>query len=470
MRCIYGVDTPDHGEIYVNGKQVKFNSPKDAIKLGIGMVHQHFMLINNFTVAENLVLGMRDFTGQFLDRKIINEKINTFFQQYNFDVPADVKVKELPVGLQQRVEIMKALFRGAEILVLDEPTAVLTPQETRELFNIIKQLQLEGKSIIFISHKLDEVKEISQRIMVLRQGKVSGSVDTKDADEALMARMMIGRDLVTLKKSIRDRDIEHSKILEIENLTVKNEKKIAIKDMSFSVYSNEILGIAGVDGNGQKELVEAITGLRKIEKGKVMLKGKPIKGKSVKYIRQNGLAHIPEDRRARGLVLGFSLVDNCIIVNHDEKPFANGIFLNRKAAIKFTRDIINKYRVKTASEFANAASLSGGNQQKIVVAREIATEPDLLVAMKPTRGLDVGAVEYIHSCLLAERDKGKGILLISSELEEIMTLSDRVLVMHGGEITGIVYPEEVTTEEIGLMMAGKKSTAIIERPKEGLVV
>jgi ABC-type uncharacterized transport system ATPase subunit len=335
---------------------------------------------------------------------------------------------------------------------------------------MIRQLQGEGKSIIFISHKLDEVKEISQRIMVLRQGRVSGSISTKDADESLMARMMIGRDLVTLKKSTRNKNIKPNKILEVENLTVKDDKKVLIKDISFSVYSNEILGVAGVDGNGQKELVEAITGLRKIEKGRLMLNNKPIKGKSVKFIRKNGLAHIPEDRRARGLVLGFSLVDNCIIVNHDQKPFANGVFINRKAAVKFTKEIINNYRVKTASEFASAASLSGGNQQKIVVAREIATQPDLLIAVKPTRGLDVGAVEYIHSCILAEREKGKGILLISSELEEIMTLSDRILVMHGGEITGIVYPEEVTTEEIGLMMAGKKRMPVAKKPKEELTV
>lgn len=470
MRGIYGMDVPDNGQIWIRAKQEDITCPKDAIRLGIGMVHQHFMLVNNFTVAENLVLGMKEYTGHILNRKEIYKKINSFFQQYNFDVPADAKVKDLPVGLQQRVEIMKALFRGAQILVLDEPTAVLTPQETKELFTIIRKLQEEGKSIIFISHKLEEVKEISQRIMVLRLGKVSGIVDTKDADEGIMARMMIGRDLVAMKKKELDSDLKREKVLEVKNLTVKDGKKTVVKGIDFTVYSNEILGVAGVDGNGQLELVEAITGLRKSEDGRILLKNRNIKGKSVKFIRNSGLAHIPEDRRARGLITGFSLVDNSILTNHDNKPFSKGIILNRKATVEFTKNNISKYNIKTESENALASSLSGGNQQKVIIAREISSKPELLVAMKPTRGLDVGAVEYIHCCLLAERDKGKGVLLLSSELEEIMSLSDRIMVMHGGEITGIVYPDEVTTEEIGLMMAGVKRENIAHLPKEGVIV
>jgi simple sugar transport system ATP-binding protein len=467
MRGIYGVDMPDRCEIFIAGRKVHIASPKDAIRLGIGMVHQHFMLVNNFTVAENLVLGMSEYTGKILDRKVINKKINALFRQYNFDISADSKVRDLPVGLQQRVEIMKALFRGAEILILDEPTAVLAPQETSELFKIIRTLQNEGKSIIFISHKLDEVKEISQRIMVLRLGKVSGIVDTKDADEALMARMMIGRDLVALKKSKLPEDLPRKKILSIERLVVKDGKKTVIKGIDFSVFSNEILGVAGVDGNGQKELMEAITGLRKAESGNIILNGNSIKGKSVRFIRDSGIAHIPEDRRARGMILSFSLVDNSILVEHAKRPFSNGILLNKKAAVKFTRDNIRNYSIKTKDEYAKAASLSGGNQQKVIVAREIASKPDLLIAMKPTRGLDVGAVEYIHSCLMEERDSGIAILLVSSELEEIMTLSDRIMVMHGGEITGIVYADEVTTEELGLMMTGSKRTQNALSPREG---
>ncbi len=455
MRGIYGMDPPDSGELLVKGESVRFTSPKEAIRYGIGMVHQHFMLINNFTVTENLVLGMQEYTGQILNRKALDKKINAFFEQYHFDVPANAKIKDLPVGLQQRVEIMKALFRGAEILVLDEPTAVLTPQETAELFNIIHKLQNEGKSIIFISHKLDEVKQISQRIMVLRLGKVSGIIDTKNADAGLMARMMIGRDLAALSKETLN-DIPLSEQLRVEHLTVTDEKKTVIKDMGFSVYAGEILGIAGVDGNGQKELAEVITGLRKPNCGRILLQGQDITGKSVRRIRNAKMAHIPEDRRLKGLILGFSLTENSILSEHDKAPFSKGIFLNKKAAVNFTRECICKYNIKASGEQAFAGSLSGGNQQKVIVAREIASRPKVLIASKPTRGLDVGAVEYIHSCLLAERKSGTGILLISSELEEIMALSDRIMVMHGGEITGIVYPDEITSEDLGLMMAGQK--------------
>lgn len=470
MRGIYGMDVPDKGEIYINGQKVSITTPKDAIRLGIGMVHQHFMLINQFTVAENLMLGMQEFTGKILNRKEINKKINAFFQQYNFDVPADTKVKDLSVGLQQRVEIMKALFRGAEILVLDEPTAVLTPQETQELFVIIRKLQEEGKSVIFISHKLDEVKEISQRVMVLRLGRVSGIVNTQEADSGSLARMMIGRDLVALEKQKQSETLTRCKVLEVNSLVVKDEKKQAVKGISFCVYSHEILGIAGVDGNGQKELVEAITGLYKIESGSVKLKDKELCGCNVKSIRDAGLAHIPEDRCKHGLVMEFTLAENSILVNHEKKPFSNGKFLNKTAASAFARKNMKDYRIKAICEHDTADSLSGGNQQKLVVARELATNPELLIASKPTRGLDVGAVEYIHTCLVAQRDAGKAVLLISSELEEIMTLSDRIMVMHGGEITGIVYPDEVTTQELGLMMAGEKNKNIADVPREGVIV
>ena len=470
MRGIYGLDVPEQGELYINGEKVSIATPKDAIRLGIGMVHQHFMLMNQFTVTENLILGMHEVTGAVLDRKSLNEKVRDFFAAYHFDVPADALVGDLPVGLQQRVEIMKVLFRGADILVLDEPTAVLTPQEIQELFLIIRQLQAEGKSILFISHKLDEVKEISQRVMVLRLGKVTGIVDTKDAQPNQMAKMMIGRELSVLQKEPLSAGLKRTRVLQVEKCTVKTEKKVAVKGISFEVFSNEILGIAGVDGNGQKELAEAITGLRPTESGSIRLKGAELTGKTVREIRDSGLAHIPEDRRKRGLILPFTLVENSILVNHDKPPFSKHKILNRKAAVEFTRKNIADYRIKVQSERDTAASLSGGNQQKVIIARELAEAPELLVAVKPTRGLDVGAVEYIHSCLLAHRNQGKAVLLISSELEELMTLSDRILVMHGGEITGIVYPDEVNAEQLGLMMAGKKTEQWATAPREGVIV
>lgn len=470
MRGIYGMDVPDQGEVWIDGVQQKISSPKDAIALGIGMVHQHFMLMNQFTVAENLVLGMKEVTGQLLDRGKLNRQINDFFAQYHFDVPADALVKDLPVGLQQRVEIMKVLFRGAEILVLDEPTAVLTPQEIHELFAIIRQLQANGKSILFISHKLDEVKEISQRVMVLRLGRVTGIVDTKDAQPSEMARMMIGRELTVLKKDPLPADQTRSRILHVENCTVKTDKKLALKGVSFDVFSNEILGVAGVDGNGQKELAEAIAGLCRTASGSIQVNGKELTGKSVREIRNSGVAHIPEDRRKRGLILPFTLVENSILVEHDIPPFSRHTILNRKAATDFTRKNIEAYRIKVQSERDTAASLSGGNQQKVIIARELATNPELLIAVKPTRGLDVGAVEYIHSCLLAHRDRGKAVLLICSELEELMTLSDRIMVMHGGEITGIVYPDEVDAQQLGLMMAGQKTEHWAQVPREGVIL
>ena len=469
MRGIYGMEVPDSGEMVLSGKRVFIRSPKDAIRHGIGMVHQHFMLINNFTVAENLVLGMTEYTGRLLDRKAINRKINEFFEQYHFDVPADAKVKDLPVGLQQRVEIMKVLFRGAQILVLDEPTAVLTPQETQELFHIIRRLQSEGKSIIFISHKLDEVKAISQRILVLRLGRVSGVVNTSEADENRMARMMIGRELHTEEKPHQSADLIRRRVLKVENLIIKNEKTIAVKGIDFTIFSNEILGVAGVDGNGQKELAEGIAGLCRVESGSILLNGRQIAGKSVKEIRRSKVAHIPEDRRATGLVLGFSISENCILSQHDRPPFAKGMLINKKAMRRFARQCIEDYRIMATSESETAVCLSGGNQQKVIVARELAGDPELLIAMKPTRGLDVGAVEYIHSCLLEQRNKGAAVLLISSELEELMQLSDRIMVMHNGEITGIVYPEQVTAEEIGLMMAGQKRPEPALVPKQGVI-
>ncbi|QGP92581.1 Galactose/methyl galactoside import ATP-binding protein MglA [Neomoorella glycerini] len=465
MKIIYGMEKPDRGEISIQGRLVDIRSPRQAIDLGIGMVHQHFMLVANFTVAENLVLGMRQKTGMFISKNEINKLVKDFFQQYNFDLDPHARVGDLPVGLQQRVEILKALFRGARILILDEPTAVLTPQETRELFTIIRQLQGENKAIIFISHKLDEVLAVSQRVVVLRQGRVVGTVATRDTSEEQLAKMMIGRKLVRPQKKSASVCAKQP-LLEIKDLIVKEKGHEVCQKISLAVWSGEIVGIAGVDGNGQKELVEAVTGLIKPYSGRIFLAGEDITGKSPRQIREKGLAHIPEDRQARGLIMSFNLAENMILVDHYKSPFSHHGFLKSTIISSHADKLIKQYRIKADGRQALASSLSGGNQQKVVVAREIGSDPKVLIAVKPTRGLDVGAVEYIHNCLLEERAKGKAILLVSSELEEIMSLSDRIAVMHGGRLTGLVWPG-ISEEELGQMMAGVKEIFIALQPKEG---
>ena len=467
MRMIYGLEKPDAGKILVNDQLANIQSPTDAIRLGIGMVHQHFMLVNNFTVAENLILGMREMTGPVLNMREMNQKVDAFFKQYKFDIDPKAIVGTLPVGLQQRVEIMKALFKGAEILVLDEPTAVLTPMEIKELMGIINQLRASGKSILFISHKLDEVMEVSQKVLVLRQGQVIGEVETAKTTKNELIKMMIGRELAVLRKDALDDSLTQKPVLSVKDLCVKGKNGRSLKKVSLDVWNHEVLAVAGVDGNGQVELVEAITGLKKVESGSISLNGQDITNLSVRAIRNHGLSHIPEDRRARGLVLSFSLIDNYILINHDRPPYAKGIFLRRKAAVEHAETLNKEYGVYCSGVSALASTLSGGNQQKVIVAREIDAQPDVLVAVKPTRGVDVGAIEHIHSCILKERDKNKAVLLVSSELDEIMELADRIVVMCNDEITGCVWADETSEKELGELMTGvsRKFTAL--EPRRG---
>lgn len=453
MNILYGLYKPDAGKIYIDGRKVHISSPKDAISKGLGMVHQHFMLVPTFTVAENMVLGMQEQTGIKLSYRDMNQEICEFFEQYNFNVDVKQKVENLPVGLQQRVEIMKALYRGADVLILDEPTAVLTPQETKELFKIIRVLQKEGKSVIFISHKLNEVMEISDKVSVLRAGEIVSTFETANSTKEMLCESMIGRKL----KCITNTGANYSTTpkIEIKNLNVLDKKRLACKDINLQVNAGEILGIAGVDGNGQSELCEALTGLRKIESGEIIIEGTNTTNMSVSEIIGSGVAHVPEDRQARGLILDFTVKENFILEEHGDAKYSKYGFLDDDSITKNADALIKEFNIVTDGRNALTSSLSGGNQQKIILAREISRDPEVLVIMKPTRGLDVGAIEYVHGALLKEKEKGKAIILISSELEEIMALSDRIAVMYEGQINGLVWPT-IKAEEIGLIMAGSE--------------
>jgi ABC-type uncharacterized transport system ATPase subunit len=456
MNIIYGLYTPDSGEIYIFGKRITHHSPRKAIELGVGMVHQHFMLVPVFTVYENIILGNEFIKNGFVfDRKKAIEEVKKLSEKYGLKVDPEEKVQNLPVGIQQRVEILKVLFRGAEILILDEPTAVLTPQETKELFETIKALKKAGKTIIFISHKLKEVLEIADRICVLKNGKVMGIKNKEETNEKELARLMVGRDVVL---EVPKKDIEPGEvILEVKDLVVLNDKGIpAIKGISFKLRRNEILGIAGVEGNGQKELVEALTGLRPIESGKIIVKGKEIFSTDAKILRNMGMAHIPEDRRARGLVLPFTVSYNLFLGRQREKLFSKGRFLNSGYIKIFGNNKVEEYDIRPRNPYLKVDSLSGGNQQKVVVAREVSYDPDILIASQPTRGLDIGATEFVHKKLVEQRESGKAVLLISLELEEIMSLSDRIAVLYNGEIVGEMSAKEATEEELGLLMLGLK--------------
>lgn len=454
MNILYGLYKPDEGEIYVKGKKLDVNTPRDAIMAGVGMVHQHFMLVPVFTVTENVMLGDEDLLpGGFLDRRKAAERIKEISEQYNLDVDPSSYVKDLPVGIQQRVEIIKLLFRNADILILDEPTAVLTPQEVDELFKIIHKLIDQGKSIIFITHKLREVIEFADRITVIRGGKVIGTTTPQETDQFKLASMMVGRqiELNLEKKPIQTGDV----VLGVENLKVLNvHHQVAVDSISFEVKAGEILGIAGVQGNGQTELVRALTGLIHAVEGKVKLHGKDITHAPVKQITEAGTAHIPEDRQKDGLVLTYSIEDNLILNTWYKTPFAQGNILQRKVILESANTLVEKFDIRTPNALTPAASLSGGNQQKVIVAREFSRPIKLLIASQPTRGLDVGSIEYIHNRILDKRDEGCAVLLVSNELDEIMQLSDRIAVMYRGQILAVVDSKAVTREEIGLLMAG----------------
>jgi general nucleoside transport system ATP-binding protein len=457
MNILYGLYHPDAGEIRLNGKPAAFGSARDAIRAGIGMVHQHFMLIPVMTVAENIVLGTEPRDGIFLDERGAEKRVRELSQQFGLSVDPTSLVSDITVGQQQRVEILKALYRGADVLILDEPTAVLTPQEARELFTIIRNLQADGKSIIFISHKLNEVLEIADRITVLRRGKTIETVPAEGATEASLARAMVGRDVLLRvdKKPAQPGDV----LLAVEDLHVNDDRGIAkVRGVSFEVRAGEIVGIAGVDGNGQSELIDAITGLQKVVSGRILVGGREISHASARDMLDAGVGHIPEDRQRRGLVLEFSIAENIALHDYAKPPDAQYGWLFPRRLIARAATLIKEFDVRGGGPLTRAGGLSGGNQQKVVAAREIARDPQVLIAAQPTRGLDVGAIEYLHRRLVTERDEGRAILLVSLELEEIFSLSDRILVIYEGEIAG-EHTGEVSEELVGLEMLGGREKA-----------
>ena len=453
MNILYGLYTPDEGEILIRGKPVVMHSPGDAIANGIGMVHQHFMLIPVMTVAENVVLAEEPRTaGVLLDSREAEKRVRELAQRFKFSIDPHALIQNISVAQQQRVEILKALYRKADILILDEPTAVLTPQEAKELFEILRGLIAEGLSVIFISHKLDEVLEISDRITTLRRGKKIDTIPREGATEEGLARMMVGRDVLLRvdKRPSKPGDA----LLRVQDLSVRDDRGLpAVRGVSFEVHAGEIVGIAGVDGNGQSELIDALTGLRRIESGHVFLGEDDCTGRSAREYLDEGVGHIPEDRQRRGLVLEFSLAENLSLHEYRDEPVSRWGLLSPKRMIELARGLLKAYDVRGGGPQTRASALSGGNQQKVVLAREVERDPKVLVAAQPTRGLDVGAIEFVHRRLVEERDEGRAILLVSFELEEVLSLSDRILVIYEGEIVG-EYPPTVTQEELGIAMTG----------------
>ncbi len=456
MNLIYGLYAPDEGEILIKGQPVTIKDPNDAIALGIGMVHQHFQLVPVLSVTDNIMLGNESVRGPFLNRRTARKRILDIANQYGLQIDPDAIVQDLSVGAQQRVEIVKALYRDAEILILDEPSAVLTPQETEGLFSIMHTLTQRGVSIIFISHKLKEVLRICDRVSVLRQGRVVGEADPKQSTEASLASMMVGRDVIlTVNKDVATPS--DKPILRVRHLNVLDERKLpAVKDLSLDVYSGEILGIAGVQGNGQTELVEALTGLRDPESGVILLDGQTLTHKGARKITEAGVLHVPEDRQRYGMVATFPVKDNIRLQQYYTQPFANGIVANEEAIDRIAADLVERFDVRPRTIENTIGTLSGGNQQKVIVAREFSRKGKLLIASQPTRGLDVGSIEFIHSQIVKMRDAGMAVLLVSTELDEILSLSDRIAVMYAGRIVAVLDTRQAPPdrEQIGLLMAG----------------
>jgi len=458
MNVAYGLLAAETGEIVVEGEVVEIRAPRDAIALRIGMVHQHFMLVEPLTVTENIVLGNEPTTrGGVIDGVTARKRVVELSERYGLKVDPDSRVADLSVGMQQRVEILKALYRDARILILDEPTAVLTPQEVDELFEIVKGLVNEGLAVVIITHKLDEVMAFADRIVVMRAGRVVGETTPSQSSESELARMMVGREVVLrVEKSPAN---PGQPVLEVRDLKAQDDRKLdAVRGVSLTVHAGEIVGIAGVDGNGQAQLVEAIVGLRRPTSGEVLLKGDEITDDDPAKTIASGVSHVPADRHKRGLVLEFDLVENVVLGDHRARPFSKSGILDRPAMSRIAAERIAEYDVRTPSPSVAAANLSGGNQQKLVLARELGRDPELLIAAQPTRGLDVGAIEFVHRRILAERDAGKGVLLISMELEEIQALSDRILVMFEGEIVAEFEGGSVTEEQLGYYMTGGSET------------
>ena len=456
MGMLFGMYQPEAGVIKVKGKEVKISSPNVANDLGIGMVHQHFKLVENFTVTENIILGCEPKKFLTVDIKSAAKKIDELSKTYGLNVDPYAKIEDISVGMQQRVEILKMLYRNAEVLIFDEPTAVLTPQEIDDLIKIMQNLINEGKSIILITHKLKEIKAAADRCTVIRRGKCIGTVDVKTTTEADMAKMMVGRQV-----SFKVDKVEANpgdEVLRLENLSVKNNKKVlGLKDFSLNVRKGEIVGVAGVEGNGQTELVEAITGMRGIESGSIFFNGKDISKTSIRKRIDEGIAHIPEDRHKRGLILDYTMEDNMVLKVYKNEPFSKSGLINRSKITEYANNIIETFDVRAGEGGKSMArSLSGGNQQKGIIGREVQSNPDLLIAVQPTRGLDVGSIEYIHKRLVEQRDSGKAVLLVSLELDEILNVSDRIAIVNNGELIGIVNASETDENEVGLMMAGIK--------------
>ena len=458
MSVLFGLYRPEEGVIKKDGRVVEIRDPNDANALGIGMVHQHFKLVECFTVLDNIIMGVEPCKHGFLQKAEAREKVLALSEKYGLRVDPDALVEDITVGMQQRTEILKMLYRENEILIFDEPTAVLTPQEIEELMQIMRNLAAEGKSILFISHKLNEIMAVADRCSVLRKGKYIGTVEIKDTTREELSRMMVGRDVefVVHKEPAKP----GKTILEVEDMAVasKTHSNDAVKNVSFNVRAGEIVCIAGIDGNGQTELVYGLTGLEPLKGGKITLEGRDITRAPIRKRNTMGMSHIPEDRHKHGLVLDYTLEDNMVLQRYFEPEFVSKAgFLKRKAIRDYAGRLIEQYDVRSGQGPVTVArSMSGGNQQKAIVAREIDKAPELLIAVQPTRGLDVGAIEYIHKQIVAQRDTGKGVLLVSLELDEVMSLSDRILVMYEGEIVGELDPKTTTVEELGLYMAGAK--------------
>lgn len=453
MNILYGLYSHDDGEIFINGEKVSMNNPSVAIKHGIGMVHQHFMLIPQLTVTKNVFLGMKE-TGLVLHLKELDRRVREMSEKFDFHIEPQAFIWQLPVGVQQKVEIIKVLMRNARILILDEPTAVLTPNESDELFSSVHALAREGYSIILITHKMREVLEYADRVTVMRLGEVIGTVSTKETSEDELAAMMVGRKVDLDRKVIPQP--KGAPLLEVKSLTVKNDKGLtAVNNLSFTVHAGEIVGVAGVDGNGQSELGEAISGGRKIESGDIILDGESVGKKSVCYRINKGLSHIPDDRLKKGLVLQFSIEDNIMLGRQKSNLFSDGFFLSTKKIEERSARLVKEFDVRPRDIHYLAGGLSGGNQQKVILAREVDRKPKVMLAVQPTRGLDIGAIEFVRNKLVEERGRGSAVLLIATDLDEILSLSDRILVMNSGEIMGEVS-YDTPLEEIGLLMAGKK--------------
>lgn len=454
MNILYGLYHPTEGSIAINGKTLNIKDPNVAISHGIGMVHQHFMLVPKFTVTENIILGSEP-TGSLnkLDMDKARADVMEISTKYGLTVDPDAKIQDISVGMQQRVEILKALYRGAEILILDEPTAVLTPQEIDELINIMHKLTEQGKSIIIITHKLKEIKASADFCTIIRRGKKIDVVDVKDVDEQQLAEMMVGREVnfAVEKSEYKPGEV----IFEVKDLVVEDARGIdVVEHLNLQVKKGEILGLAGIDGNGQSELIEAITGLRKIKSGDVLINGGNVANLAPRKIINSGISNIPEDRQKHGLVLDFTIAENMILENYANEPFSKGRWLQFDKIKEFAHQLVEKFDVRPTDIENRAAALSGGNQQKVIIAREVTNDPDLLIATQPTRGLDVGAIEFVHKSLVEQRDKGKGVLLVSYELDEILSVSDRIAVIYDGKIVAVYNANETDENEIGLMMAG----------------